>query len=147
MRRARRPSASTGRRAGSVRPIYDNESGDLSLASRYDEVLSEPERKIRIGANESRRCSVLLSLSLSPLSLLFSVTLSLFLSLFLARRRFRDDVFVTLAEYSSEDYLADVSSPNQFYDTHQISGKFICQRRAELAKNINFICDVKLGRP
>jgi len=25
-----------------VRPIYDNESGDLSPASRYDEILSEP---------------------------------------------------------------------------------------------------------
>lgn len=36
------PSASTGRRAGSVGPIYDNESGDLSPASRYDEILSEP---------------------------------------------------------------------------------------------------------
>lgn len=36
------PSASTGRRAGSVGPIYDNESGDLSLASRYDEILSKP---------------------------------------------------------------------------------------------------------
>lgn len=29
-------------RAGSVGPIYDNESGDLSPASRYDEILSEP---------------------------------------------------------------------------------------------------------
>lgn len=36
------PSASTGRRAGTVGPIYDNESGDLSPASRYDEILSEP---------------------------------------------------------------------------------------------------------
>lgn len=60
------PSASTGRRAGSVGPIYDNESRDLSPASRYDEILSGASAKLELAQASHVAALSLVSAASSP---------------------------------------------------------------------------------